>query len=109
MLGIFKRRRFTGTKLFIQLDHRFFTIGRAVFFQCCLHGFNNFGPVFRMVLDLGIAKEFQDFFIGFHTHSPKQHSDRHLTCPVHTRIDYMVQIRFEFNPRTAIRDNRCSI
>ena len=83
--------RFTRAELVIDLDQSGLFVRGAVFFQ----------RLFDM--DIMIEK-LQDLFIGRVAQRTDEDSDRHLTVTIDTDGDGAGRIRFQFDPRTAVRD-----
>ena len=83
--------RFTRAELVIDLDQSGLLVRGAVFFQ----------RLFDM--DIMIEK-LQDLFIGRVAQRTDEDSDRHLTVAVDTDGNGACRIRFQLDPRAAIRD-----
>ena len=83
--------RFARTELVIDLDQSGLSVCGAVFFQ----------RLFDM--DIMIEK-LQDLFIGRVAQRTDEDSDWHLTVTIDTDGDGAGRIRFQFDPRTAVRD-----
>ena len=95
---IFNRRRFAGTKPFVNFEQSRVTIIGVVLaaFQC--------GANPRIVV-----KQRQNRIVGFPTQCTDQYSDWQLTGPVDTHGHHIIRIGFQLQPSSTIGNNRGEI
>ena len=98
LLGIVFIGRFARTQTAVNFDYSLAL------------GLHILAIAFQRVHDAGIfTKEVNDFFISSKTKGANEVSHRHLTRAVDTYRHHIIGIRFEFNPRTTVRNNRSII